>query len=754
MAEPSLADYLEGSGLYEEDFAQPDGDGVVPSAPITLVGDPIQEPIDSDVVLGLFSTPDEFDEAFVEDSGEFHENLADYLSDSNRDALAQSVVDWQQSDRQSRAEWEILEAEGLKLLGVTPDQILGMNDTKPGEGDWGSSAVHPGLVQAVIQFWARIFPELWQDGAPAKAEIFGAAPVEQQQKAERKAEYLNYLYGTEMGDGMEELSQAVFRLPISGSVFRVPYFDPIEGTVRVVNAPTEDFVKPYSATKLRTAARYTYVMRKERNECRRLMAEGWWRRVELGLPANEMSDATSLRAVQDAAEGLTSVPDSGRNESEYSDRDKFFVTWCTLDLAEDYGWSDPEHDHEWGGPYRVTVHTETREVVELVRDWRPDDAKKRRRTGVVEYKYMPGTRGYGWSIFHLAGGLSRSQTALLQHSVDAATLDTIGQFTGWIDENIVGPQDAAMEMGKLTKVRGTGEDIRKAIWRPDYKYSANNNLNTLQYADGIMGQLTASTQEMVGDASKEVPVGTTLTRVEQHMKPVMAVMRLAYSAFAEELKSVAELVYDHMPDGRYPYRVKGEVRDVLRDDFGDDDVVPKANPNIVSTAQRMARFESMRDMALQDPDAWPLEERLPIYQYGMGVIGVDDDLMQRMSARIAEVEQMKAMAQANPQMMPPTPEEEAAMRADQAAQAEQARKDAATSAEIQRKDAMAQAEMQRKRELAVRGAEDKAAGNAAIVEQERQRDLEQSAARIMDMANERLKRMATDAGTPNAVPVE
>ena len=105
---------------------------------------------------------------------DFQCNLARFMDVGDLASLAQDVCTWEQSDRASRKEWEEREQRGMIKLGITEETIQGLKSVDPA-ADWASTAVHPGLMKATIQFWSRTFTELMPSSGPAKAIVLGAS---------------------------------------------------------------------------------------------------------------------------------------------------------------------------------------------------------------------------------------------------------------------------------------------------------------------------------------------------------------------------------------------------------------------------------------------------------------------------------------------------------------------------------------------------------------------------------------------------
>ena len=54
----------------------------------------------------------------------------------------------------------------------------------------------------------------------------------------------------------------------------------------------EDLIVPYGASDLESAERIAHMMRKTKNEVRRLQVAGFWRDIDLGEPQNVLEEVS------------------------------------------------------------------------------------------------------------------------------------------------------------------------------------------------------------------------------------------------------------------------------------------------------------------------------------------------------------------------------------------------------------------------------------------------------------------------------
>ena len=128
---------------------------------------------------GLYSAPKGVDEEVGEGeleieivnpedamTGEFDDNLADMLEDSDLNSLAKDICDMVESDIDSRKEWADTFVKGLDVLGFKYEER-----TEPWEGACGVYSTV--LAEAAIRFQAETMSETFPSSGPVKTKILG-----------------------------------------------------------------------------------------------------------------------------------------------------------------------------------------------------------------------------------------------------------------------------------------------------------------------------------------------------------------------------------------------------------------------------------------------------------------------------------------------------------------------------------------------------------------------------------------------------
>jgi len=538
--------------------------------------------------------------AMDEDGTEHDANLAEYIEESELNAISSELVSSYQSDRDSRGDWEETYINGLDLLGLKH-----ADRTVPWDGACG--VFHPLLTESVIRFQAQAIQELFPAAGPVKTAVVGALTVEKQEQANRVKDYLNYLLTERMTEYRSETEKMLFSLPLAGSAFRKVYFDPNMGRPCSMFVPAEDFVVSYGAADLTTCERATHVMKRSKNDVRKLQVSGFYLDVDLPAPSPDTGE------IQRKYNELTG--DSANYDMD--SRHTILEIQVDLDLP---GFEDTEGGEPTGIglPYVVSIDKSSRIVLSIRRNWYEDDELKQKREHFVHYQYMPGLGFYGFGLIHMIGGLAKSATSLLRQLVDAGTLSNLPGGLKARGLRIKG-DDTPIMPGEFRDVDVPGGAIRDNISFLPYK---EPSAVLYQLMGDIVeeGRRFASAADVkVADMNAEAPVGTTLAILERTMKVMSAVQSRLHASMRRELRILSGIVRDFGPT-EYPYElVSGEL---TLEDFDDRvDIIPVSDPNAGTMAQRIMQYQAALQLAAQAPDMYDLPL---LHRQMLEVLGIRD----------------------------------------------------------------------------------------------------------------------------------
>jgi hypothetical protein len=512
------------------------------------------------------------------------DNLADILPEDILEPIGNEMVDNYMEYKNSRKDWEQSYIQGLDLLGFKYE-----NRTEPFQG--ASGATHPVLAEAVTQFQAQAYKELLPAEGPVRTDVIGVDSPPVQQQSQRVKDYMNYLLMDQMEEYEPEFDQMLFHLPLAGSTFKKVYYDQLLGRAVSKFIPAEDLIVPYTATSLDEAESIIHSLKISENDLRKSQVSGFYSDVELGPPGVDNNDELTKKERE-----ISGTKKTGKQEDVYN------VLECHVNLDLE-GFEDMGADGEPTGiklPYIVTVEEASRKILSIKRNYAPEDIKKKKIQYFVHFKFLPGLGFYGFGLIHMIGGLSRTATAALRQLLDAGTLSNLP--AGFKQRGVrVRDEASPIQPGEFKDVDAPGGSLRDAFFPLPYKEPSQTLLQLMGIVVGAGQRFAAIADMQVGDGNQGAAVGTTIALLERGSRVMSAIHKRLYAAMKKEFKFLGRIIAQYLPP-EYPYDVVGGARTIKQIDFDDRiDIIPVADPNIFSQAQRISLAQTQLQLAQSNP---------------------------------------------------------------------------------------------------------------------------------------------------------
>jgi hypothetical protein len=542
---------------------------------------------------------------------EFNDNLAENLEDDILTELAGDLLGEFQSDIDSRKDWVQTYVDGLELLGLKIEER-----TEPWPGACG--VYHPLLSEAIVKFQSETIMETFPAAGPVKTSILGQETREKVEAAQRVKEDMNYQLTEVMVEYRPEHERMLWGLGLSGNAFKKVYFDPNLGRQVSLFVPAEDIVVPYGASSLETSERVTHVMRKTKNELRKLQVMGFYKDVELDDPTDTLDEIEKKIAEQ-----------MGFKASQ-DDRYKLLEMHVYLDLP---GYEDKDEKGKETGialPYVVTIEKGTETVLAIRRNYHADDPNKQKRDHFVHYGYVPGFGFYCFGLIHLIGAFAKSGTSILRQLVDAGVLSNLPG--GFKTKGLrVKGDDTPIAPAEFRDVDVASGTIKDNIMTLPYK-EPSQVLYTLLGTIVDEGRRFASAADLkVSDMSSQSPVGTTLAILERTLKVMSAVQARVHYAMKQEFKLLKNIIRDYTPEDYEYDPVEGPPR-AKRSDYDMVEVLPVSDPNSATMSQKVVQYQAALQLAQSAPQLYdlPLLHRQMLEVLGIRnaskLVPIEDDL--------------------------------------------------------------------------------------------------------------------------------
>jgi hypothetical protein len=158
--------------------------------------------------------------------------------------------------------------------------------------------------------------------------------------------------------------------------------------------------------------------------------------------------------------------------------------------------------------------------------------------------------------------------------------------------------------GEFADLDATVDDVNKAIMPLPFKEPSSTLFN-LMNAIADAGRRFASTADLnVGDVNPNAPVGSTVALIEQGSKAFSAIHKRLHYSQGQEFKMLAKLNAEYLPDS-FTFAMGGISETIFAKDFDERiDVIPVSDPNIFSTAQRIAQAQAVLQMSTASPQLY------------------------------------------------------------------------------------------------------------------------------------------------------
>ena len=544
----------------------------------------------------------------LSDLGEFGDNLAEDISESELAKIASDIVELVDADINSRKDWVEMYVKGLEVLGMKYEMR-----TEPWNGACGVFSTV--LTEAAVRFQSETILETFPAQGPVKTEIIGAIDKLKEEAAERVREDMNYQLTEKMPEYRPEHEKMLYSLGLAGSAFKKVYYDPSTMRQTAIFIPAEDMIIPYGASSLIGSERVTHIMRKTKNDIRKLQVSGFYRDVELGEPVAIHTDVEKKKA-EDQGYSVT-------------DDDRYQI----LEVQIDYDLPGYEDEDGIALPYVITIDRNTQEVLSIRRNYEEDDESRLKREHFVQYTYIPGFGAYGIGLISLIGGYARAGTSLIRQLIDAGTLSNLPGGLKSRGLRIKG-DDTPIAPGEFRDVDVPSGTVRDNIMALPYKEPS-------QVLAGLLDKITDEGRRLgsiadmnVSDMSANSPVGTTLAILERQLKNMSAVQARVHYSMKQEFKLLKNIIRDYAPTD-YQYNPVGNNRKAKQSDYDLVEVIPVSDPNSSTMAQRIMQYQAVIQLAQQAPQIYDLPQlhRQMIEVLGIKnadkLVPVEDDLNPR-----------------------------------------------------------------------------------------------------------------------------
>lgn len=533
-----------------------------------------------------------FEQEATDTSTEVYENLAEGMDEEALKKIGNAVVQGFNDDVDSRSEWEERNEEWFKLAAQIYEK-----KSFPWQG--AANVKFPLLTTAINSFAARAYPALVAGPNLVRGIVVGRDTMgTSTEKAIRIGKHMSYQLLYEMDgweDGQDKLCVVV---ALVGNCFKKTYYDTrMKQNVSEVVLP-KDLVVNYYAKSVESAPRKTHILAYSKNDVVELTRSGYFRDVEYGQP-------TAQERFQELAE-IQGIQAPQQDES------------TPYEFLEQHTYWDIDDDG-YAEPVVITVEKTQGKVARICKRYDDDDVERNNNNEVIRieseehftnYLFFPDPQSgvYGFGYGHTIGPINEASNTLLNQIIDAGTLATLP--SGWIGKGTkMKAGDNHFRPGEWKMAQMAGDDLRKSIVPLPTKEPSNVLFTLFETMIGSGERLASVTDVSTGEVpGQNTPASVVATAVDQGAKVTNSVLKRMHRSFTKELRKLFKLNSKYLPDYVYftPQDAQASTQGqpskpelVYKGDYDEEsvDVIPTADPNVSSDAQKMAKAQSLIALA-------------------------------------------------------------------------------------------------------------------------------------------------------------
>jgi len=548
------------------------------------------------------------------DSDDFYRNLANEIDEGKLTSIADELLTGINYDEDSRKDWLQTRARGIQLLGLKLEEPRGDVSTTSAPIEGQSTIRHPLLLEATVRFQATARGELLPATGPVKVRNDATPPPESQQPpyTMQPQEPPSGQQLDDLGDALEtdmnhyltvtateyypDTDRMLFHIGYGGDGFKKVYSCPLRRRPVSESVDAEDLIVSNTTTDLRNCGRITHKIKMRPSTLRRMQIVGAYRDVKLTPP-----NVISPFQINEVDKEKANI--EGRRPSVQQPKDADYGIYeCYTELELDEFAPEQFKGKGLPLPFVVTIEKESRQVLQVRRNWDQDDDQCMAKQFFVQFPFIRGLGFYGLGLIHILGNVAMTLTAIWREFIDS------GMFANF--PGLLGAKGAGRQLTNQIRVPPGGIQlldvppglkIQDAVMPLPYKEPGPAFTAFVQHVEEVGMRLGQTAEVQIGEGKQEVPVGTTMAMIEQATKVIDSVHKRLHAAQAEEFGLLKER-FKEDPEAFWRHNKK-PARQWEIDEFmqalDQRELVPVADPNNPTSLHRIAKSVALLTLASQ-----------------------------------------------------------------------------------------------------------------------------------------------------------
>jgi hypothetical protein len=542
-------------------------------------------------------------------------NLAEYIDEPELARIAEELHQGIEADLETRRDWLERRASGIKHLALKVENPRSPSADADTAVEGQTTVRSPVLLDAVLRFQANARGELLPAGGPVKMRNDTTLPS-QTRKMQMQAAQLPPDESDMLAEALEkdfnhyltvvdkayypDTNRMFFMQGYGGSGFKKVYRCPIKRRPMSRAIDASDVIVSDNEVSLEDCGRVTHRITMRPSVLKRMQLSGAYRDIDVPPPIAPSPDPAE-RAEDDVA-GLAPL---NARPSDYPHT--IYESYCELDIEG----FEHEEDGEVTGlplPYRVTMDKDSREILEVRRNWREGDDRYLGRMPLVKYSFVEGIGFYGIGLLNIMGNATAAITTAWRLALDSGGFSS---WPGFLYSEVVGRQDTMafrVGLGSGARINTGGQPISQHIMPLPYKDATAGLVQITSHIEDEARRVGGTPELMTGEGRQDVPVGTTLAMLDQAVKVIDSVHKGMHISQAEELSLLRDLFIED-PDALLcsnPSPARQWERDELVRALRNCNLSPQADPNTPSHTIRVMKAVALVQLVMMNPQIWDM----------------------------------------------------------------------------------------------------------------------------------------------------
>lgn len=502
-----------------------------------------------------------------------HENLAEFLSETELTQIASDLIEGIKDDVESRSSLDEMIANNMKLLGMQKlEDINSMRKTGVKKPEVYDST----MLNCLLDTFLTVRNELYPSGGFASFYTLGDADQAVEKSSEKQVLFVNTHYTDVDTSYLDESDKKIFSMSFTGD--GVAKWDishetgwPFKRFIEYSN-----FICNTNFYDLNKAPRFTEVVTLTKQDVETNNKSGYFVNCELNKSLSDSGNSSQIMEQNLVDIAIKNIDGAEMDREYYRSVNiyRFFEVYAFTDYDfmekfkdplftemhknKDDFISFPEDSYSKGkgmvysgnysvdqeesqederivsAPYVYTICDQTQKIVNVRRDWKFSEPFKRKGR-YIRGKMLPGFGAYPLGIGHLQSGQAQAATEIKKELLTSLHFSNAPVLLTTAGISMPNP-DKEGGAGSIIPVETGGLPLREAITDWPFHAPSPLSLNILESIKNDMKSMHGSDLQKLAEQSGNTTTATTLALVQRQNRFHSAIL----ASFVNDLRGADE----------------------------------------------------------------------------------------------------------------------------------------------------------------------------------------------------------------------